>query len=318
MEQTKTPARLVCVWMLLLLTISLGVSCTPQGEEATTGDETTQTENQTGGGAVDPGDTSTPTGPTVPEASGYYINQIKTIAGASTCASYSWASRGKAPAGYIKGMALTYARSYCRYKQNQASPTTLVDILTRAAGSSSIDALALYSSTFSGLGLNVTTAGENPVRSLYTLGIGLGMRESSGKYCEGRDMSASNTSASTAEAGIFQTSYDSMGASAELSKLFAEYKADTSKCFLDTFKEGVSSCPNSSIAGSGVGAEYQAFNKSCPSFAAEYAMVMLRVRRNHYGPINRQEAEVKTQCNQMLKSVQDFIDNDIYACDEII
>ena len=155
------------------------------------------------------------------------------------------------------------------------------------------------------------------MRSLYTLGIGLGMRESSGKYCEGRDMSASNTSASTAEAGIFQTSYDSMSASAELSKLYAEYKADTSKCFLDTFKEGVSSCGNSSIAGSGVGAEYQAFNKSCPSFAAEYAMVMLRVRRNHYGPINRQEAEVKTQCNQMLKSVQDFIDNDVYACDEI-
>lgn len=313
MEQTKTPARSVLVWMLLLLTISLGVSCTPQEEQ--TGDETTQTEEQTdGGGTVDP---TTPAGPTTPEVSGFYVDKIKSIAASSTCASYSWASRGKAPAGYIKGMALTYARSYCRYKQNQASPTALVDILTRAAGSSSTDALALYSSTFSSLGLNVTSAGENPVRSLYTLGIGLGMRESSGKYCEGRDMSASNTSASTAEAGIFQTSYDSMGASAELSKLYAEYKADTSKCFLDTFKEGVSSCGNSSIAGSGAGAEYQAFNKSCPAFASEYAMVMLRVRRNHYGPINRQEAEVKTQCNQMLKSVQDFIDSDVYACDEI-
>ena len=317
MEQTKKPARSVLVWILLILTFALGVSCTPQDGTAT-GDETTQTEEQgtdpnsgtgTGGGST--------TTPSSPEVAGEYIDQIKLMASSSTCASYSWASRGRAPAGYIKGMALTYARSYCRYKKSQASPTALVDILTRAAGSSSTDALALYSSTFSNLGLVVNTAGEGPVRSLYTLGIGLGMRESSGKYCEGRDMSASNTSASTAEAGIFQTSYDSMSASAELSKLYAEYKADTSKCFLDTFKEGVSSCGNSSIAGSGAGAEYQAFNKSCPSFAAEYAMVMLRVRRNHYGPINRQEAEFKTQCNQMLKSVQDFIDNDIYACDEI-
>ena len=47
-------------------------------------------------------------------------------------------------------------------------------------------------------------AGVDTVRHLFVLLIGLGMRESSGKYCEGRDKSASNRSAETAEAGLFQ------------------------------------------------------------------------------------------------------------------
>lgn len=264
-----------------------------------------------------PTEPTTPTIPTNPEPTGSYIDQIKSIAGSSSCASYSWKNRGRAPAGYIKGMALTYARSYCRYKNSQAAPTDLATLLSKAAGNSSTDALALYSSNFSSLGLKVSNNGEIPLRSLYVLGLGLGMRESSGKYCEGRDMAASNTSASTAEAGMFQTSYNSISASPELTKIYAEYQKDTSKCFLDTFKQGVSSCSNSNISGTGAGAEYQIFNKTCPAFAAEYAMIMLRVRRSHYGPINRKDAEVISSCNQMLTSVQNLIDNDPYACDEV-
>lgn len=310
MEQTKKPAHLVLAGSLLLLTLALNISCTPSSDTAAT-----EVAPVTDTGAITPGDPND-SSETTPD--GHYVEQIKTIAGGSSCASYSWSGRSKAPAGYIKGMALTYARSYCRLKTSEAAPTSLATLLSSAAGNSSNDALALYASNFSNLSMNVTSAGERPLRALYTLGVGLGMRESSGKYCEGRDMSASNTSANTAEAGIFQTSYDSIGASAELSKLFAEYKADTSKCHLDTFKQGVSSCGSSSIAGSGAGAEYQAFNKSCPAFAAEYAMIMLRVRRNHYGPINRKEAEVAPVCHSMLKSVQDFIDNDLNACSDIM
>lgn len=312
MEQTKKPARLVLAGSLLLLT--LNISCTPSGDTAVA-EETNVSETEEFN-PTNPAEPSNPSQPVVDD--GYYVEQIKTIAGGSSCASYSWSGRGKAPAGYIKGMALTYARSYCRLKTSEAAPTALAKLLSAAAGNSSVDALAHYSSNFSNLSMNVTSAGAGPLRSLYTLGVGLGMRESSGKYCEGRDMSASNIAANTAEAGMFQTSYDSIGASAELKKLYAEYKADTSKCHLATFKQGVSSCGSSSIAGSGAGAEYQAFNKSCPAFAAEYAMIMLRVRRNHYGPINRKEAEVTTTCNSMLKSVQDFIDNDPNACSDIM
>lgn len=305
MERKNKTAQYVLKSCCLLILLSLSFACTPQGETSSEEGESTQTEEQ------NPQAPTTPTTPVRPETSGYYIDQIKTIAGSSTCASYTWVGRSRAPSGYIKGMALTYARSYCRNKSSLSAPTALATILSRAPGSASTDALAHYTN------FRELVAGEEVILSLYTLGIGLGMRESSGKYCEGRDMSASNTSASTAEAGMFQTSYDSMSASSELSKLYAEYRADTSKCFLDTFKVGVSSCPNSSIAGSGVGAEFQAFNKSCPAFAAEYAMVMLRVRRSHYGPINRKEAEVNPSCEQMLSAVQDFIDNDPYACEEI-
>lgn len=312
MEQTKRPARFVLAWILLLLTLTLNTSCTSSDSSTDATNEVTQTgEIETPNG----NDGSSGGGQSVPD--GYYAEQIKTIAANSTCASYSWSGRSKAPAGYIKGMALTYARSFCRLKTSESSPTTLVNILSGAAGSSTTDALALYASTFSNLSMDVNNSGIGALRSLYTLGIGLGMRESSGKYCEGRDMSASNTSASTAEAGMFQTSYDSMGASAELSNLYAEYKANPNNCFLDTFKANVS-CGSSSIYGSGEGATYQALNKSCPAFAAEYAMVMLRVRRNHYGPINRKEAEVTTACNQMLKSVEDFVENDLNSCADIM
>jgi len=245
---------------------------------------------------------------------GSYSNQIQNIAASSSCASYSFSGRGKAPAAFIKGMALTFAKSYCRLKTN---PTNLTNILGAAEGYSSLDALTLYSTNFSNISMNTFLAGEGPLRSLYTLGIGLGMRESSGKYCEGRDMSASNTSASTAEAGMFQTSYNSITASTELNNLFAEYRNDPSKCFLDVFKSGVN-CSTSSISGVGIGAEYQVFNKSCPAFAAEYAMVLLRVRRNHYGPIIRKEAEIVLACNNMLKSVQDYIERDLDACSDVI
>lgn len=308
MEHSKKSARHV-LNAILLLTLTFNISCNSSGDSVTAvGSEVANTGEQN--------PTIPPFVPGVPRT-GNYIEQIQTMAVTSTCASYSWVGRSRAPKGYISGMALTFARSYCRLKTTEAAPTNLISILNGPAGNSMTDALSWYSAMFSGASMDVYSNRKETLRSLYTLGIGLGMRESSGKYCEGRDMSASNTSASTAEAGMFQTSYDSMVASPELGKLFTEYQADTSKCFLNIFKEGVS-CGASSIAGTGIGATYQAFNKSCPSFAAEYAMVMLRVRRNHYGPINRKEAEVNPACNQMLSNVQNFIDNDVYACDEIL
>jgi len=41
--------------------------------------------------------------------------------------------------------------------------------------------------------------------------MGLGMRESSGRYCEGRDRNANNVTSDTAEAGLFQMSWDIHG-----------------------------------------------------------------------------------------------------------
>lgn len=238
-----------------------------------------------------------------------YSTQIKDLAAKSSCASYNWKNRGRAPAGYIKGMALSFARSVCR---SRLSPVPALSRIMAAAdtNNSSRDALTYYKSTFALRGIGISTAGEPALRALYTLGTGLGMRESSGAYCEGWDKGAgANRSSSEGEAGLFQVSYNSMSASAELAHLYEEYRGDTGRCMLDVFKQGAS-CKAQSVLGTGAGATYQAFNKACPAFAAEYAMTLLRLRRSHFGPINRRDAEIVPACNTLYKSVQSIVDAD--------
>lgn len=258
--------------------------------------------------------TTTAPSPAQP-ASGVYIDQIKQIAANSSCSSYSWKDRGRAPSGYIKGMALTYGRSLCRAKADSSAGLLLSAAST---GNTTKDALAYYASTFAKIPIGITTQGGETLRALYTLGLGLGMRESSGTYCEGWDRSAGSSRPSSAgEAGVFQTSYDSIGVHPELSNLYTEYKnTKDTRCMLDVYKVGAS-CSSQSNLGTGAGADFQSFLKACPAFAAEYAMVTLRVLRAHYGPINRREAEVIPSCNNMLKEVQNLIDNDPYACEDL-
>lgn len=246
---------------------------------------------------------------------GPYVEQIKALASDSTCENTSWAGRGQAPAGYIKGVALTFARSLCRLKTGSA----LSSIMSAASsGDAAKDALAHYASNFSAQSISVSSAGQTSLRALYTLGMGLGMRESSGSYCEGWDKAAgANRPSSAAESGMYQTSYDSMAISSELRNLYNEYKARPELCFQEVFKEGAS-CGMPNILGTGAGADYQEFNVACPAFAAEYAMTMLRLQRSHYGPINRKEAQVVPACNQLLKTVQDLINSDPYACSDLI
>lgn len=285
--------------------------------ELETGTDTEVTDNTPSTGSSTP---TIPRTPAPPIESGPYVEQITTLAGASSCASYSWSSRGRAPAGYTKGMALSFARGLCRMKAAEAKPSALVNIITAARSSSATkDALTHYASNFANLPIVTIVAGTEPLRALYVLGLGLGMRESSGKYCEGWDRSAGSSRPSSAgEAGLFQTSLDSMAFSPELSKLYTEYKSNPGRCFLDVFKQGAS-CSSTSNLGTGAGADYQAFNKACPAFATEYAMVMLRIARSHYGPINRKEAQVVPACNELLKDVQEMIERDPQnACDDIM
>jgi hypothetical protein len=107
--------------------------------------------------------------------------------------------------------------------------------------------------------------------------IGLGMRESSGRYCAGRDTSEENTSADTAEAGLFQMSWNAHAASPLIEQLFSDYSSNPDG-FLSIFQEGVS-CTHGDYAnyGDGDGAAFQQLCKSCPAFAAQAAAVGLRV-----------------------------------------
>lgn len=159
----------------------------------------------------------------------------------------------------------------------------------RSLGTTSKDALAAY-------GLNAT------MLDTYTLLIGLGMRESSGKYCEGRDLSAGNVKSDEAEAGMFQASWNSSGADAELKMLFDQYSKDQSKCKLTLFAQGVTCKSHDAVNyGTGTGLAYQKLAKSCPAFAVDYAAVLVRVLKAHFGPINRKEAQIVPECRAMLE-----------------
>ncbi len=244
--------------------------------------------------------------PPDPAAAQAALEAIGALAGASECSDYSWKNRGQAPIGYVKGLALVFARAVCHPTRSD-----VLVVSEAATDDSDTDALAHYGSVFSDLGMSNTVAGEEPLRHVYTLLMGLGMRESSGQHCVGRDRGSSNVSADSAEAGAWQTSWDSRHASSELPKLFARYRSDPAGCLLDTFAEDVS-CDADDWAnwGAGEGRDFQELEKACPAFAAEYAAVMLRVSggaTGHYGPLRRKEAEVRAVCDEMLREVQELV-----------
>lgn len=251
--------------------------------------------------------TPPPTPPVAPPTSGgTSVEEIKKIADHSTCRNYSWKNRGEAPLPFVEGIALSFARSLCRQRRAESSAQLMSQKVT---GNSDVDAVAWFAPEFDSKNLEISHSGPDTLRSLYTLGIGLAMRESSGQYCEGNDVTAKPPeTSSTAEAGLFQFSYDSIDASPELRKIYDEYRADPSKCYLPEFSKGVS-CSERPVIGTGAGAEFQSFAKRCPAFSAEYAMITLRVLRKHYGPINRKEAELQVSCNQMLGQVQAFVES---------
>lgn len=227
--------------------------------------------------------------------------QIKTIAARCPCAKHQWNERGKAPVGYIKGVALTYAKSYYELKK---SPNNVVKIMSREIGTADQDALAHYA---------IKAASDvERLRAIYTLALGLGMRESTGNTTDGRDMSvpAEKATEANAEAGLFQVSYDSFGRSAEFSALFNRYRVNAGQCRLDVFMEGVKN-KKRPLVGSGKGAKFQKFTKECPAFAVEYVMIMLRINRRHFGPINAKKAEYNQQAAKMFEQIESVVDAEI-------
>jgi hypothetical protein len=214
-------------------------------------------------------------------------SSIDSIVVGSACSKYSWKNRGVAKIGYIKGMAHSYVRSSCRMNS----------VMAKTNGAVGTDALANY-------GIKGATEKER-IKKLYTLLIGLGMRESSGFYGEGRDTSASNVTSETAETGLFQFSYNLRSASPELAKIYEEYKADESKCMLSIFKEGNARIPKSDFYGTGEGRYFQELTRRCPAFAAEYTAIGVRTRVAHWGPLKRGEAEYKAECEQMLTKIEE-------------
>jgi hypothetical protein len=236
------------------------------------------------------------------------ISRIADIAITSHIAAYHWKDRSKSPAGYIKGMAVSYAKVYYDLSAGNAYAVEMAKAVTADA---SKDALKHYDEIFQQAKMDNTKDGVDTLRHLFVLMLGLGMRESSGRYCEGRDRSASNTTAETAEAGLFQTSFNARHASPLLPKRFTSFMAKPTPSYLDIFKEGVHA-KDSDLEnyGTGDGRDFQKLSKECPFFALEFAAIGLRNIRKHWGPINRHAAEVKVEADEMFKEVQKLVDQD--------
>jgi hypothetical protein len=113
-----------------------------------------------------------------------------------------WWNRGIAPAGYIKGMALVYARVYVKLKAGEAAALDMAKANTRDVAN---DALAHYADIFAGTGMSNSVPSADALRHLFVLLIGLGMRMGAGRYRQERDISAAATNAETTPAGLFGT-----------------------------------------------------------------------------------------------------------------
>lgn len=199
---------------------------------------------------------------------------------------YEWDDRGQAPPGYIPGLAMCFALALVM-KENPAVLEMMI-----AQGDPDYDALAFYESEFDELGMSNSRPGVATLRHLFVMLLGLGMRESSGRYCEGIDQSASNTSSDTCEAGLFQTSFNIASASPNIPKLLETYWLDP-QGFLPVFAEGVNpSASELECFGQGDGARYQWLAKYSPAFATFVTAIGLRRRRSHWGPIGRFEVEL--------------------------
>jgi hypothetical protein len=235
------------------------------------------------------------------------IDAITGIAARSAIARFFWPpNRGVAPIGYTKGMALVFARVLCKLAAGDAAA---VEMARANTGNATRDALAHYAGVFAGLGMRNDVSGPDTLRHLFTLMVGHGMQESSGKFCTGQDRSKpENQTADKAEAGLLQTSFDAHSASPLLPVLFANYTANPAG-FVEVFREGCSPCKAKDLEnfGAGPGRDFQKLSKESPAFAVEFAGVTLRNKRTHYGPINSHAAQVMPDCDAMLREVQDFI-----------
>lgn len=245
-----------------------------------------------------------PTPDAVKPSAGGSVDELQKIATSSACQKYSFADQGQPRSGWLKGMVTVYARALC----NPDRPD--VKLLKASPGPN--DALSYYG-----------IQGE-PMKATFALMVGLAARESSWKYCCGRDSSGPFSSADSAEAGFLQTSYGAragsggvLRAGGEIDRVYRRWKsADKSKCLLETFKQSVSDsyCSgwNAKNWGdpSSEGYQWQALTKSCPAFAAEYGALVMRFNggaKGEFGPIRTKKAQYRQECFDMLSAVEKYV-----------
>jgi hypothetical protein len=232
---------------------------------------------------------------------------ILNLAAHSPLLLYSYSgNRGRPPIGYVKGMAIAFGRLYYRFLHGDEFA---MDMARRDTGNDRRDVLTHCRSLFAIQKLENDRGGPEVLRNLFVLLVGLGMRESSGQFGVGQDTGGTNNTGSTsAEAGLFQVSYNSHGSTILLDRLFQKYRGRTD--LIEIFRQGVGtpSAHNQQTFGTGTGAEFQKLSKACPAFAVEYAAIVLRHNCQYSGPIIRRTIDMPWQCIQLFRDVQHIID----------
>ena len=229
------------------------------------------------------------------------------------------ARRRLAPLGYVKGMAVMFAD--VQRKLAQGDPAAL-EMAKPVTGDTNRDALAHYASEFAALGMRNDRGGVETLRHLFVLMFGLGLRESSGRYCEGydREPNRNRLTSETAEAGLFQMSWDARAISPFITPLCDEYRR-TGGGHKSIFAEGVTpKAKDLETVGSGAGAAFQQQMKEMPGLAVETAAVGLRKNggaTGHWGPIRRHEAKLMPEADDLLQQVQSLVST-VPASDIII
>ena len=232
------------------------------------------------------------------------IDAITQVAETSAIAQYNWRDRGRAPYGYTAGIACCYG---LMLKMLETGDESVAEMAQKSRGNPDEDALTWYAAEFAGAGMDNSKDSVDTLRHLWVMILGLGMRESSGRYSEGRDQSASNVQSNTAEAAFAQTSWDINPASDDIPPLLPAYWEDPNG-FLEVFQKGVT-LKSSDLGnfGSGDGARYQFLAKFCPAFHAQVTALGMRYRRKHWGPINNKAVEIRRDADTMLKEVETII-----------
>lgn len=206
--------------------------------------------------------------------------QIEKIVAANGCKDFYWKDRGKAPIGFVLGMAKAYVQTKC--------DKDLLGRLTKVPHSKE-DAYVRY-------GLKPT------LPNVYALLTGLAIRESTGRHCCGRDMTAGWTESDTAESGLHQTSYNSSAFNPYLKTFFKEWNK---KGFKEEFSQGVT-CSTSNWKYWGNkpdGLRFQKMSKEQPAFHVEYTALLLKETYRHHGPLVRKEVQFVNACKELFEKI---------------
>ena len=214
---------------------------------------------------------------------------------------YMWPDRGHAPRAYLLGMAVGYA---VVYKRLASDPTVQAMARPVDLANKHTDALAIYADRFAQAGLPLDDKPAVRLRRLYVLLTGLGMRESSGIYCTGVYAPDQNFASDTAEAGLFQASYNLVRGNPEYEPIRARYAGSTDLRVI--FSDQVACNPDQlqNWGDEPNGVEFQRLTKDCPAFAIEVALLGLRNRARLWAPMRQRSVTLSQKWDYILQSVE--------------